>query len=700
MKKIFSFTILLFLLQNTFAQFDPFTTSLVYHEPAMDKVTVRKEIFKKSNDTTLTVNIYYPPSFSKKEILPVVIFNNGIGSNDLPDWKIYKDWAKLAAANGMIGITHQSRQGKALKDTEDLIDFLREKSGEFSLDKERIAIWVCSANSQTGLPLAMQQNRNHIRALALYYGIGWNTRENPVKRQDLELLVVRAGLDSHNINRGLDDLIRNALEADVHLQVINYPEGQHAFDAFDNNERSRQVIRETISFLKDKLAKNYPANEELVMTVGKLRQMILVDKKLDEALTAYQSAVKKYSAIPGQSRFYNQVLNDQSLTEVGYELMRTGRNDEALTLFKKAIEIFPDAANTYDALSDGYQKIGDNAKVVEYAKLALQKIEGDKNINPQFAQAIRESAEGKIKEIENPEPENYPGKRAHHELVYDDDKKMIVMTAGSTPTNGGQSGKFFNDIWQYNGTWTKGGKAGDVRSGIRLAYDTKRKKLFSYGGFGDPGPLAELRVLEGNEWKTLTDNPEMKAAEGGMVYDSNRDKLIAFGGSSAREAVNSTTWEWDGTSWSKKNIAGPGGRAGFAMVYDSKRKKTILFGGGGEKFGDRFGDTWEYDGKEWKKVSDTGPGARSGMGYAFDTKRNVLIIFGGYGTDGMKGDTWSWDGKEWKKLSETGPSKRVMGYMAYDKNRDKVVLFGGRLGWPNDAQDTWEWDGTKWSEIK
>jgi len=294
-------------------------------------------------------------------------------------------------------------------------------------------------------------------------------------------------------------------------------------------------------------------------------------------------------------------------------------------------------------------------------------------------------------------------KRAHHELVYDETNKTILMTAGSTPLNGGQSFAFYNDFWSFDGKeWKQSGTAGDKRSGIRMAYDTKRNKLFSFGGYSNNNSLADLRALENDQWKKLSSDTAMNAAEPGFVYDEHRDKLIAFGGSARRGLVNNITWEWDGSTWKKFQGEGPEGRQAFVMLYDSKRKKTILFGGidaAGKNFTD---DVWEFDGIRWEKIinKSTGPGPRASPVFVYDSKRGMMIIFGGISDGAMKGDTWGWNGKEWKQLASTGPSPRVMGYMAYDKSRGRIVLFGGRTGWPNDANDTWEWDGKEWKEIK
>jgi hypothetical protein len=293
-----------------------------------------------------------------------------------------------------------------------------------------------------------------------------------------------------------------------------------------------------------------------------------------------------------------------------------------------------------------------------------------------------------------------PPKRAHHALVYDEENKQIVLTAGSTPVDGGKSFVFYNDMWAFDGhNWNLARNAGDQRSGIGLAFDAKRKQLVSYGGFSGNRALGDLRCLINNDWKVASDAAEMAAAEPGFVYDSHRDCFVAFGGSKERGQLQNTTWEWKDNQWTNKNITGPDGRQAFAMIYDSKRKRTILFGGMGSTPQNIFKDTWEYDGKNWTRVDTAGP-ARMAMGYAYDSKRGLFIVFGGMGPAGMFGDTWGWDGRQWTQLAVDGPPARAMGYMAYDKDRDKVVLFGGRIKWPQDANDTWEWNGKSWSEIK
>jgi hypothetical protein len=294
-----------------------------------------------------------------------------------------------------------------------------------------------------------------------------------------------------------------------------------------------------------------------------------------------------------------------------------------------------------------------------------------------------------------------PPRRAHHSVVYDELNKCIVLSGGSTPLNGGSSFEFFNDLWCFKETsWYSLGTSGTRRSGMQMAYDSKRKKVYSFGGFSGDSSHSDLRVLENGSWVTVSYLPSMKAAEPGFVYDIARDRLIVFGGSAGRGSVNSSTWEWDGTTWKEFNGPGPGQRQAFAMVYDAQRKKAVVFGGMGSSPAQLYDDVWEFDGKSWQQIKAKGPGSRLSPGFTYDAKRKMMLIFGGAGNNSIAGDTWGWDGSNWKKLSETGPPPRMMGYMSYDKDREKVILFGGRYTWPNDANDTWEWDGNGWTEIK
>ncbi|MES1221832.1 MAG: hypothetical protein ABUT20_40415, partial [Bacteroidota bacterium] len=113
MRKIYLLLSSVFCLATCIGQ-EIFTRGLVYQVPEMKKTIIKEKIiYRNVNDTALSFDIYYPPDFNFKKELPLVVFNNGVGGMDIPRWGIYKDWAKLMAANGMIGLNYQCRGGNA-----------------------------------------------------------------------------------------------------------------------------------------------------------------------------------------------------------------------------------------------------------------------------------------------------------------------------------------------------------------------------------------------------------------------------------------------------------------------------------------------------------------------------------------------------------------------------------------------------------
>lgn len=301
-----------------------------------------------------------------------------------------------------------------------------------------------------------------------------------------------------------------------------------------------------------------------------------------------------------------------------------------------------------------------------------------------------------------------PPKRAHHALVYDETRQRVILTGGSSPTDSGRNFAFFNDLWEFDGTrWMPRLESGERISGIRLAFDSRQKRIVSFGGFTGRVASGAVRVLGDSGWRTIGIHAEMPAAEAGFVYDSKRDRFVAFGGSTESRQVHGRTWELQSATWTEvaSGSSTPPARQAHVMVFDERRGRTVLFGGMGTGPSGQpppsLADTWEFDGTGWTQRQVAGPSARNAAGATYDTRRGRVILFGGAGANGFLGDTWSWDGTEWKKLSDLGPSPRAMGYLAYDKARDRVVLFGGRNGYPNgDQNDTWEWDGTSWRRVR
>ena len=66
----------------------------------------------------------------------------------------------------------------------------------------------------------------------------------------LPIFVARAGRDTPVINTSIDTFVREALTANLSLDLVNHADGQHGFDVLDDNERSREIIGRAFAFAK------------------------------------------------------------------------------------------------------------------------------------------------------------------------------------------------------------------------------------------------------------------------------------------------------------------------------------------------------------------------------------------------------------------------------------------------------------------
>jgi tetratricopeptide (TPR) repeat protein len=375
-------------------QQDPLRRPAVYRLPDMERAKVQRDItYKTVNSAALKLDVYYPPDVKSGTRLPVVIFINGVGDPPnalkVKEWGQYTSWPKLVAATGLAAIAYESRATDAAADSSDLIDYVRKNAASLKLDENRICLWSCSANVRAGLPLVMQAERNYVRCAVFYYGV---TAAHPT-RQDVPMLVVRAGRDTPNLNAGIDNFVREALAEDVPLTFVSYVEGQHAFDLLDDNDQSREIIKQTLAFMKFHLSRS-DADYGMKRALTPTRFLALINGQgLPKALQEFEAAKK---ANPDDVLFRENTVN-----LIGYGLMQNNRVKDAIELLKLNVVTYPNSANVYDSLADAYDADGNRELAIQYAEKALEKLASDGNIDEGRKQAIRDSATGKLNRLKS-----------------------------------------------------------------------------------------------------------------------------------------------------------------------------------------------------------------------------------------------------------------------------------------------------------
>lgn len=256
--------------------------------PGMDQVTVRKEIvYKTVNDLALKMDLYLPADRHSDTRYPCVVFVHGDAPwevlGDAKDWGQYTSWGRLTAASGMAAVTFVHRSSERFRkaadvagDVSDLLTYVTENARTLGIDCDRIGVWVGSAGTPFGLRAVLERPLTFVRAVAVYYGfmdlqqlrgsIPPTLSDDDLQRLSAvhylnlrptalpPMLVVKAGQDSPAINQSIDLFAGIAAAAGARVTTLTHEEGHHAFDILDDNDRSREVIRQTLDFFRDHLA--------------------------------------------------------------------------------------------------------------------------------------------------------------------------------------------------------------------------------------------------------------------------------------------------------------------------------------------------------------------------------------------------------------------------------------------------------------
>jgi dipeptidyl aminopeptidase/acylaminoacyl peptidase len=252
---------------------------IVYSVPGMDKVIVQRGLqYTSADKTTLPMDVYVPPGLGADERRPAVILIHGgpIEPGMTPhDWGVFRSYGELLAASGLVAVTFTHRlygaehYTRSAGEVRAVIETVRTRTAAFHVDAGRIALWAFSGGGPL-VSVAFANPPDFVKAVCSYYAILDFEGAPPVYKQvpaELSpltqlrkgagpfppILLARAGLDEPFINQSVDAFVAAAVEKKLTLDLLTLPTGHHAFDIRDDEERSRQVIKATVAFLKAQL---------------------------------------------------------------------------------------------------------------------------------------------------------------------------------------------------------------------------------------------------------------------------------------------------------------------------------------------------------------------------------------------------------------------------------------------------------------
>lgn len=242
-----------------FSPFDARHWGVVLQDPNMDNVIVRKDItYSNDGKSDLRMDVYQPPKLKRTDRLPAVVFLNVApavgGRPPVKSTAGYSSWPRLIAAKGMIGISIEVGENVPAS-FDSLFHFLAHQGSQYNIDAEKLGVWAASANTIiAGNYLMKSDLYSGIRAAVLYYGFFPTI---PLRRELPVLFVVSEG-----------DIVRNEYQ-NIWAEVlkskapwtIKMASGMpHAFDIFSDDDQSRKIVKETISFWQNHL-ENVPQPE-------------------------------------------------------------------------------------------------------------------------------------------------------------------------------------------------------------------------------------------------------------------------------------------------------------------------------------------------------------------------------------------------------------------------------------------------------
>jgi len=289
-------------------------------------------------------------------------------------------------------------------------------------------------------------------------------------------------------------------------------------------------------------------------------------------------------------------------------------------------------------------------------------------------------------------PANHPSARDSHGMVYDSKTNQTILFGGG-PT----------ETWVYkfsSNSWTQKSTGTSPPSLYyhAMVYDPVNQKVILFGGlnnqindeFWEYDPSTNI-------WTELTPSIKPEARYGHtMVYDSTNQKIILFGGNSA-EGYREDTWVYDYTNntWIELNPSThPSPRYMHTMIYDSNSQKGILFGGFG---GSLLSETWTYDyvTNSWEILStNDSPSERICATFVYDSINDKGILFGGYVDNGDSaitlGDLWVYhsNNNSWTLRNVFTPTSTSTGgnstihteKTVFITLNEVLLIFGGIIG--------------------
>ena len=230
---------------------------IFYPAPSASAVSITRDVQYAMVDTgALRMDVYRPNTRALAKNPALVFFTTGSQRVN------YAGLGRIAASKGLVAILGSLRSDSLARDFRSMLTTVLSQASTYGIDTARIAVFGASNGGFNSFPVVQDSLETRIKASVMYY----SGAEVTWFRRDLPVLYIRAGLDRPFVNASVDSVVMRALAANAPITVVNYSGGHHSFEGTDDGVITRDLIDQTIDFVKRVTAPAYRA--ELVASVG------------------------------------------------------------------------------------------------------------------------------------------------------------------------------------------------------------------------------------------------------------------------------------------------------------------------------------------------------------------------------------------------------------------------------------------------
>jgi acetyl esterase/lipase len=233
---------------------------IVYAIPEMESIiATHTDISYSTENEALKLDVYAPPGIAADARLPAVLFVHGSApaQRNLKNHGQYVSWGKLVGASGLIAITFNWDYPDPTG-IEQLIMFVRERADELQIDRDRLCVFTVSAGVSAGFTVALKDMPTYIRCVVGYYGDPSPALDVISSQETTQLpsiLLAKAALDDPTLIEGTDRFVNELTTRGAQVTLLTHDNGVHAFDIRNDDDRSREIIEQTVEFIKLQLTK-------------------------------------------------------------------------------------------------------------------------------------------------------------------------------------------------------------------------------------------------------------------------------------------------------------------------------------------------------------------------------------------------------------------------------------------------------------